>query len=821
MARSLYKRYGRVAREHYLRTTAGGRLRGPASGWGGPIQAFPGTVSPGAANYIHAYSGPVLNEILALNNKATVSPWGTYPDWLELYNPEAASVSLAGLGLGDSFAPDKRWVFPAGSSIEGGGHLIVWCDASHAATTANGPVLNSGFNLSGSSGEVILFNTNSQPVDSISYGFQIPDLSLGRVAGDWSLLAVPTPKQPNSAPAALGSPANLRINEWMANPVSGDDWIEIFNADLAPVDIGGLYLTDDPSTAGIIKSPVPPLSYLNGRSWALWQADGSADKGANHTAFSLDGLGETIRLYDANLALLDVQDFGIQSTGVSEGRFPNGESAISQFPVSPSPEESNYLPLTNVVINEVLSHTDSPLEDAIELYNSSPQAVDLAGWYLSDSQSDPKRYRIPENTSIQGHAYRVFYQVQFGSADGEEDNPPQFSLNSARGDAVYLSEADAYGNLTGYRAGIKFGAAANGVAMGRYPTSVGVDFVALRNRSFGVDNPATVQVFRTGAGLTNALPLVGPIVISEIMYHPGGQGTNAAENPDLEFIELHNTAATNAPLYDPAHATNRWHLANGIDFEFPANTVIPAGACLVVVPFDPVTNTAAKSAFEARYGAGIPMAGPYSGRLSNSGETVELLRPDSPQTAPHPDAGFVPYLLVERISFTDTNPWPAAADGLGYSLTRASISDFGNDPVNWTASAPTPGTVGGFADSDSDGLPDWWEDAFGTLKNTPDEDADPDGDGLTNMQEYLAGTLPQDPDSNLKLSIANGAGFVLLQFSAASNRTYTVLFNDSPWAQTWLRLRDIDARGSNWQSGLTDAINSTNRFYRVVTPRVP
>ena len=30
---------------------------------------------------------------------------------------------------------------------------------------------------------------------------------------------------------------------------------------------------------------------------------------------------------------------------------------------------------------------------------------------------------------------------------------------------------------------------------------------------------------------------------------------------------------------------------------------------------------------EARYGAGIPMAGPYSGRLSNFGETVELLRP--------------------------------------------------------------------------------------------------------------------------------------------------------------------------------------------------
>jgi hypothetical protein len=249
--------------------------------------------------------------------------------------------------------------------------------------------------------------------------------------------------------------------------------------------------------------------------------------------------------------------------------------------------------------------------------------------------------------------------------------------------------------------------------------------------------------------------------------------------------------------------------------------VIPAGGCLVVVPFDPVTNTAAKSAFEARYGAGIPMAGPYSGRLGNSGETVELLRPDSPQTAPHPDAGFVPYLLFERISFTDTNPWPVAADGLGYSLTRVSNSDYGNDPVNWTASAPTPGTVGGIADSDSDGLPDWWEDAFGTLKNTPDGFADPDNDGLTNTQEYLAGTLPLDPASNLRLSIAGGAGFVLLQFSAASNKTYTVLHNGSPSGASWLRLRDIDARGSNWQTEVIDPVGATNRFYRVVTPKLP
>lgn len=46
----------------------------------------------------------------------------------------------------------------------------------------------------------------------------------------------------------------------------------------------------------------------------------------------------------------------------------------------------------------------------------------------------------------------------------------------------------------------------------------------------------------------------------------------------------------------------------------------------------------------------------------------------------------------------------------------------------------------GIADSDADGLPDWWEEAYGLnpLDATGDNGAasDPDGDGLTNMDEY-------------------------------------------------------------------------------------
>ena len=35
---------------------------------------------------------------------------------------------------------------------------------------------------------------------------------------------------------------------------------------------------------------------------------------------------------------------------------------------------------------------------------------------------------------------------------------------------------------------------------------------------------------------------------------------------------------------------------------------------------------------------------------------------------PHPDAGFVPYVLVESLDYEATNNWPVDASGTGFSI---------------------------------------------------------------------------------------------------------------------------------------------------------
>src|SRR6185436_6704152 len=93
-----------------------------------------------------------------------------------------------------------------------------------------------------------------------------------------------------------------------------------------------------------------------------------------------------------------------------------------------------------------------------------------------------------------------------------------------------------------------------------------------------------------------------------------------------EFIELYNITGSAVPLFDPAVPTNTWKLS-GLGYTFPTNITIPANSFLLLVPTD--TNT-----FRTKYSvpAGVQILGPYTGSLQDSGERLELKRPDSPNT---------------------------------------------------------------------------------------------------------------------------------------------------------------------------------------------
>ena len=169
------------------------------------------------------------------------------------------------------------------------------------------------------------------------------------------------------------------------------------------------------------------------------------------------------------------------------------------------PMDYPFLPPNVIVINEVLSNS-AGLGDWIELYNSSTEAVDLGGWYLSDSGTDLQKYRIADGTILQGGSYLAFTENgNFGEGSLDPGLISPFAL-SANGETVYVYKP-AEGLDLEYLASEDFGAASDGVTLGRYfkESSGTFNFVAMSTPTFGA---------------VNSLPEVGPIVMSEIMYHP-------------------------------------------------------------------------------------------------------------------------------------------------------------------------------------------------------------------------------------------------------------------------------------------------------------
>lgn len=332
---------------------------------------------------------------------------------------------------------------------------------------------------------------------------------------------------------------------------------------------------------------------------------------------------------------------------------------------SPAAEDPAPLVVEPILINEALPHTDPPQVDAIEVYNPGTNDVNIGGWYLTDDPGEPKKFQIAANTIVPAGGYVVFFENEFGNA---------FSLSS-NGDDLYVFSAT-NGVLTGFAHGFDFGATQNGLTLGRYVNSQGnEDFVAQIANSLGVVN--------TG-------PRVGPIIVSEIMYRPPDLrvGTNDVDNDIDEFIEIHNISASPVQLYHASHPSNTWRFTQAVDFNFPQNVTLAPNSFALVVNFNPVSEPAQLAAFRAKYGISpaVPIYGPYGGQLNNNNDNVRLSRPDDPNTD-----GTVPYILVDRVEYRDSGAWSEAADGVGASLNRIVPADYGNDPTNWLAAAPTPG----------------------------------------------------------------------------------------------------------------------------------
>ena len=488
--------------------------------------------------------------------------------------------------------------------------------------------------------------------------------------------------RPSAAPGGspgyediLTDPGAIIVNEVLAHSDAPFvDTIELYNTSTSDVDISGWFLSD--SADNLTSYQIPAMSPIPSGGHVVFYAD-------EHFGgtFLLSEHGDDVYLSSNSAGAAggyrEHVDFGASPNNVSLGvhtKTTGGTdfTLLSAHTFSAANADPYF---EDLVINELLYHpidptpsemaagyTNSDHFEFIEIYNSSDATTyTLSDFYLSSGVG-----------------------FTFGWCDADGDGRESWTLEpgaTATWNAVLPDGPGFYEVFARWDLLDGLGSERNLDGRAVYSiTHDGGTTAVIRDQKPELDDegPDYIDEFGWVSLGTYDFDSAGQVVLA--------RGTTDPDNWTIaDNVKFVRSGFADVVVDNPTLAS--WHTANG------PSTIGP-GEYLVVV-----SNYAA---FDSRYDIsanGIPVAGEYTGTLSNNGDKVKLLRAGAPDAA----TGFIPYYRIDYVNYDDSLPWPVEPDGGGYSLIRlrSGLSElYGNDPASWLAGAyrGTPGLVNDLID---------------------------------------------------------------------------------------------------------------------------
>ncbi|MDF1571232.1 MAG: CotH kinase family protein [Bacteroidales bacterium] len=291
-------------------------------------------------------------------------------DWIEIYNAGEDPVSLAGMYISDHLSNPRMYRIPETSRnmtlILPGSHLVLYADGKPEL----GPH-HLDFRLNANSEEIVLADMVAREIvihDSISYDAQYMDVSYGRYpdgTDNMVYMSHASPSMPNFL--IENQPVTgLYINELMSSNTAGiwdnynelEDWIELYNDNDYPVELAGLFFTDNLAAPAKWRMPgqysakttIAPKGHF-----ILW-ADDDPAQGVRHLNFKLSQGGEQVGIYQLlgqEFRPIDTITFHFSPSNLSFGRLPDGDSNLVAFETA-TPGSSNGT--VNILPNNSFNH---------------------------------------------------------------------------------------------------------------------------------------------------------------------------------------------------------------------------------------------------------------------------------------------------------------------------------------------------------------------------------------------------------------------------------------------------------------------------------
>lgn len=209
--------------------------------------------------------------------------------------------------------------------------------------------------------------------------------------------------------------AQIKINEVHPYPSAGLDWIEIINFSPEPVDLNGWFIKDVLSSSTTIHTfsdtLLQPLELL-----------------VIEVSNKLNNSGDGVTLYDRDQTPIDSMDFSQSVSAMSWARELDGignfistapsraeynnQEVLPVFPPQPSPSPSSPGPSSSPTTSPVPSPTVPPSnydflllsevvacpaegnQEWVELFNNSPERIELKDWVIKDSHSNKRIFDL-------------------------------------------------------------------------------------------------------------------------------------------------------------------------------------------------------------------------------------------------------------------------------------------------------------------------------------------------------------------------------------------------------------------------------------------
>ena len=272
--------------------------------------------------------GLYINEFMASNATTICDSFGSYSDWIELYNSTDTDMDISGFGISDNLSQPMKYRFPDGTTIAAKGYLVVFCSGNEGMQNGE---LHAPFGLRSYGEDVVIANRAGRIIDSYSFKNQETDVSMARIpdgAGELQSNSQPSPGYPNTGAGYSAFDAANRlplggvyISEFGGSTGSvATDWVELHNSTGSAVSLAGYGLSNNPKNPA--KWVFPDISIEPGE-YLLLYATGSADKAQKKNLklnFCISSTGEALFFFDPNGKLIDKLSAGRMRSGQSYGR---------------------------------------------------------------------------------------------------------------------------------------------------------------------------------------------------------------------------------------------------------------------------------------------------------------------------------------------------------------------------------------------------------------------------------------------------------------------------------------------------------------------